>query len=30
MILLDTHTWIWWVEGDRRLSEKGRQSNGTQ
>ena len=23
MILLDTHVWVWWVHGDRRLSERG-------
>lgn len=22
MILLDTHVWIWWVHGDRRLGRK--------
>ncbi len=22
MILLDTHIWIWWVQGDKRLSTK--------
>ena len=21
MILLDTHVWVWWVQGDQRLSE---------
>lgn len=21
MILLDTHTWVWWVHGDKRLSK---------
>jgi len=23
MILLDTHMWVWWVQGDPRLSPKG-------
>lgn len=22
MILLDTHIWVWWVQGDRRLTEQ--------
>lgn len=22
MILLDTHVWIWWVHGDRRLTDR--------
>ena len=21
MIVLDTHAWIWWVDGDRRLTQ---------
>ena len=25
MILLDTHTWVWWVHGDARLSEEHRE-----
>ncbi len=22
MILLDTHIWVWWVQGDKRLSQR--------
>jgi len=22
MIVLDTHVWVWWIDGDRRLSKK--------
>lgn len=25
-IVLDTHAWIWWVNGDRRLSSKARKA----
>lgn len=24
MIVLDTHAWVWWVAGDRRLSQSAR------
>ncbi|HZL34166.1 MAG TPA: type II toxin-antitoxin system VapC family toxin [Tepidisphaeraceae bacterium] len=26
MILLDTHIWIWWVQGDPRLSSRNRDA----
>jgi PIN domain nuclease of toxin-antitoxin system len=26
MIVLDTHVWIWWVQGDERLTAKQRQA----
>jgi PIN domain nuclease of toxin-antitoxin system len=26
MIILDTHVWIWWVQGDERLTAKQRQA----
>jgi PIN domain nuclease of toxin-antitoxin system len=26
MILLDTHVWIWWVHGDRRLTKRQRET----
>lgn len=25
MIVLDTHIWVWWVQGDSRLTQKHRQ-----
>lgn len=27
-LLLDTHTFLWWLDGDRRLSRRARQSIG--
>jgi PIN domain nuclease of toxin-antitoxin system len=26
MIILDTHIWVWWVDGNERLTEKHRES----
>ena len=26
MIVLDTHVWIWWVQGDERLTANQRQA----
>jgi len=27
-VLLDTHTFLWWLDGDRRLSRRARQTIG--